>query len=68
MIALVLAAWPLVFLSPAAAAAGLLLGAALALGPALAARRLIGGQTGDVLGAVEQAFELGFLLGVAALA
>ena len=67
-IALVLAAWPLVFLSPVVAGAGLLLGAALALTPALAARRLIGGQTGDVLGAVEQMFELGFLLGVAALA
>lgn len=66
--ALVLAAWPLVLLSPAAAGAGVLLGGVLALAPALAARRLIGGQTGDVLGAVEQAFELGFLLGVAALA
>jgi len=28
---------------------------------------LIGGYTGDVLGAVEQAFEIGFLLGVAAV-
>jgi adenosylcobinamide-GDP ribazoletransferase len=31
-----------------------------------AARRLIGGYTGDVLGAVEQIFEAGFILGVAA--
>jgi adenosylcobinamide-GDP ribazoletransferase len=28
---------------------------------------VIGGHTGDVLGAVEQVFELGFLLGAAAL-
>jgi adenosylcobinamide-GDP ribazoletransferase len=31
------------------------------------ARKLIGGYTGDVLGAVEQMFEIGFLLGVAAI-
>lgn len=65
--ALLLAAWPLALLTPAAAAAGVSLGAILALAPALAARRLIGGQTGDVLGAIEQMFELGFLLGVAAI-
>jgi adenosylcobinamide-GDP ribazoletransferase len=35
---------------------------------ALTAKRLIGGHTGDVLGAVEQVFEVGFLLGAAALA
>lgn len=40
------------------------LGAAAAL--ALIARRLIGGYTGDVLGGIEQMFELGFILGVAA--
>jgi adenosylcobinamide-GDP ribazoletransferase len=34
---------------------------------AFAARRLIGGHTGDVLGAVEQVFETGFLLAAAAL-
>ena len=34
---------------------------------AFSARRLIGGYTGDVLGAVEQLFEVGLLLGVAAL-
>jgi adenosylcobinamide-GDP ribazoletransferase len=43
-------------------------GAVAAAVPALAARRLIGGRTGDILGAVEQMFELGFLLGVAAVA
>jgi adenosylcobinamide-GDP ribazoletransferase len=67
-LALVLAAWPLAFLPPGDAALGLALGGVLALGPALAARRLIGGQTGDVLGSIEQVFELGFVLGVAALA
>jgi adenosylcobinamide-GDP ribazoletransferase len=41
-------------------------GALLALILALAARRLLGGYTGDVLGAIEQVFELGFTLGVAA--
>jgi adenosylcobinamide-GDP ribazoletransferase len=43
---------------------GLLVGAV----PAWLAWRLIGGRTGDVLGAVEQAFEVGFLLAVAGLA
>lgn len=66
-VALVVAAWPLALLPLDWSGVGLALGALLALGPALAARRLIGGQTGDVLGAVEQMFELGFLLGVAAL-
>ena len=33
---------------------------------ALTARRLIGGQRGDILGAVEQLCEAGFLLGCAA--
>lgn len=66
--ALVLAIWPLVLLPAAPAALGVAIGAGLALVVALLARRLIGGQTGDVLGAVEQMFELGFLLGVAALA
>jgi adenosylcobinamide-GDP ribazoletransferase len=47
---------------------GLALGAGAALALALLARRLIGGFTGDVLGGVEQVFETGFLLGVAAAA
>jgi len=66
--ATLLAIWPLVLLPTAPAALGLAIGGGLALAVALLARRLIGGQTGDVLGAVEQVFELGFLLGVAALA
>lgn len=67
LIALLIAAWPLVFLPMGAALAGLAGGAALAIALALLARRLIGGHTGDVLGAVEQLFEVGFLLGAAAL-
>ncbi len=46
---------------------GLLLGAALAAAVALWARKRINGYTGDVLGAIEQMFEIGFLLGVAAV-
>lgn len=66
VITAVVALWPLVF-APAWIIA-LLAGAVVAAIPALAAKRLIGGRTGDILGAVEQMFELGFLLAVAALA
>jgi adenosylcobinamide-GDP ribazoletransferase len=59
---------PLGLLPPTAAVIAMLLGGLAALWPALAARRLVGGYTGDVLGAVEQAFETAFLLGVAAAA
>ena len=46
-----------------------LLAAAIAAGLAtLLARRLLGGYTGDVLGAVEQAYEIVFLLGAATCA
>lgn len=65
--ALLFAAWPFLLLSPAVAAAGLFAGALGAVVPAIAARRLIGGYTGDVLGGVEQLFEVGFLLGAAAI-
>jgi adenosylcobinamide-GDP ribazoletransferase len=57
---------PLAFVSFTSIISGLLLGAALAAALAAWARKLIGGYTGDVLGAVEQIFEIGFLLGVAA--
>ena len=50
-----------------AVASGLLLGGALAAALAAWSRRLIGGYTGDVLGTIEQLFEIGFLLGVAAV-
>lgn len=62
-----LASIPLALISVASLVTGLLLGAALAALLALWSRRLIGGYTGDVLGAAEQLFEIGFLLGVAAL-
>ncbi|MBN8971612.1 MAG: adenosylcobinamide-GDP ribazoletransferase [Rhizobiales bacterium] len=67
LIFVLLAILPLTLISAPAVAFGALLGAALAALLALWARRLIGGYTGDVLGGIEQAFEIGFLLGVAAL-
>lgn len=48
---------------PEAAAAGLVGAAVGALAVAVLARRQIGGQTGDVVGAVSQAAEIGFLIG-----
>jgi len=60
--------WPLFFLRFAPSLVGCILGAAAAAWLALTARRLIGGYTGDVLGAAEQLFETAFLLGVAAVA
>jgi adenosylcobinamide-GDP ribazoletransferase len=68
VIALLIGLAPLMLLTPTTAVVAGLAGAAAALWPALAARRLVGGYTGDVLGAVEQAFETAFLLGVAAAA
>ncbi len=61
------AALPLLWLAGLAFIAGWL--GALLLGLALAAwsKRLLGGYTGDVLGAVEQFGEVGFLLGVLAV-
>jgi adenosylcobinamide-GDP ribazoletransferase len=58
---------PLVLVSVRAAITGLLLGVLFAAILAMRSRKLIGGYTGDVLGAVEQMFEIGFLLGVAAV-
>ena len=68
-LALVIGLSPFVFWRPAlqvliALALALALAGVAAL--ALAARKLIGGFTGDVLGAVEQVAELGLLLGLAA--
>jgi adenosylcobinamide-GDP ribazoletransferase len=66
--ALAISAWPLLLLPIPAVGLGLTLGAVAALALTRTSIRLIGGHTGDVLGAVEQVFEVGFLLGVAALA
>jgi adenosylcobinamide-GDP ribazoletransferase len=61
-----LAAWlPLARTGILATFIGLLSGAVPAGWLVDRARRLIGGYTGDVLGAIEQVFEVGFLLGVA---
>jgi adenosylcobinamide-GDP ribazoletransferase len=66
LIAAALGLWPLVLLGwPGLAGAAV--GASLAAALALTARRLIGGYTGDVLGGIEQACELGVLLGVSAM-
>lgn len=67
LITAALAAMPLAFISLKSVVLGLLLGAALGALLARWAKRLIGGYTGDVLGAIEQVFEIGFLLGVAAV-
>ena len=67
LLVVAVAALPLALISPGAVLAGLLGAALLAWLLARWARRLIGGYTGDVLGAVEQVFEIGFLLGVAAV-
>jgi adenosylcobinamide-GDP ribazoletransferase len=63
-LALILGLWPLLLLPASQALAGLGIGCLLAAVICLAARRLIGGYTGDVLGAAEQLFEVGSLLGV----
>ncbi|MCC6914950.1 MAG: adenosylcobinamide-GDP ribazoletransferase [Rhodospirillaceae bacterium] len=67
LLALLFGAWPLLLLPAPLAIYGLVGGVFLALLIALTARRLINGYTGDVLGAVEQVFELGFVLGAAAV-
>jgi adenosylcobinamide-GDP ribazoletransferase len=63
----IVALLPMAFISLTSVVSGLLLGGALAAALAAWSRRLIGGYTGDVLGAIEQVFEIGFLLGVAAI-
>jgi adenosylcobinamide-GDP ribazoletransferase len=67
LIVVVCALVPLAFVSITSVISGLLLGAVLSSAMALWARKLIGGYTGDVLGAIEQMFEIGFLLGVEAI-
>jgi len=65
--ALLIAALPLAAVPPVTAIAAVGVGGLAALWPALASRRLIGGYTGDVLGAVEQACETGVLLAASAV-
>jgi adenosylcobinamide-GDP ribazoletransferase len=59
-----LLAAPLTGLPPWSAPLGAILAAAAGGAVAFTARRLIGGYTGDVLGAVEQVAEVGLLLGL----
>jgi adenosylcobinamide-GDP ribazoletransferase len=67
MVALVLGLVPLLLLLPLdSAALSVGLAALSAAGMALVARRLVGGFTGDVLGAVEQVAEVALLLGISA--
>ncbi len=61
-----LALWPALWMSWSAVLAGVVLASGAAGMMTLQARRLIGGYTGDVLGAVEQLAETGLLLGAAA--
>lgn len=65
-VALAFAAWPFVAFPLPQVIPALACGAVLSLVMALWARRRIGGVTGDVLGAIEQMFEIGFFLGAAA--
>jgi adenosylcobinamide-GDP ribazoletransferase len=67
LVVVVCALLPLAYVSIPSVISGLLLGALLAAAIALWARKLIDGYTGDILGAIEQMFEIGFLLGVAAI-
>jgi adenosylcobinamide-GDP ribazoletransferase len=64
--AVLIAALIAVLLLGNAAVAALLAGAAAAFAVAWLARRQIGGQTGDVLGAVQQLTEIGVLLAIVA--
>ena len=61
-IAVLLGLWPFALFDWRAGALGLGIGVALATVVMIQARRLIGGRTGDVLGAVEQVSEIVILL------
>lgn len=62
-----LALLPLAAWSIPATMVALLFGALPVVWLCRLARKLVGGYTGDILGAVEQVFEIGFMLGVAAV-
>ena len=66
VVALIFAAWPFIAFAFPNALIAIAIGGLFALIMTLTSRRLIGGITGDVLGAVEQTFEIGFFLAVAA--
>jgi adenosylcobinamide-GDP ribazoletransferase len=64
-LAVALGGWPLLFLGAPRAVLGIILAGAAAGAMAWLARRLIGGVTGDVLGAVEQLAEVALLMAAA---
>lgn len=66
-VVVLLALLPLAAWSIPATMVALLLGALPVIWLCRLARKLVGGYTGDILGAVEQVFEIGFMLGVAAV-
>ena len=66
LVVVLLAMLLLALISLSTVLVGLLCGAALAFVLTRWSRHMLGGYTGDVLGAVEQVFEIGFLLGVVA--
>jgi adenosylcobinamide-GDP ribazoletransferase len=65
-LALALGGWPLLFLGVPRAALAIVLAAAAAGVMALLSRKLIGGVTGDILGAVEQLAEIALLMAATA--
>jgi adenosylcobinamide-GDP ribazoletransferase len=66
LVAALLGLAPTLLLDPTCFVLALIGGAIPALAIARQSQRLIGGYTGDVLGAIEQVFEIGFLMAVAA--
>ena len=65
--ALAFAAWPFALFPPYPALLGVSLAVVAAACTALISRRLIGGVTGDVLGAIEQLGEVALLMGLTVL-
>jgi len=65
--ALASGAWPVLCLGAPRAALAIVLATVATVSMALMSRRLIGGVTGDVLGAVEQLAEVSLLLGATAI-
>jgi adenosylcobinamide-GDP ribazoletransferase len=66
LISAVLAMLSIFFMRPWPTLFGIVLGGTMALALAIYSKKAIGGYSGDVLGAIEQVSEIGFLLGLAA--
>jgi adenosylcobinamide-GDP ribazoletransferase len=67
LVSTLIALVPIFDFSPSAALSGMVAAAVVTAAMIAVARRMIGGYTGDVLGAVEQIAEVGFLLAIAAV-